>query len=148
MTPASGAAPTAAPTTVTVTTTVAAAPPPPAAPVLAEGRTDLPDSVFAVRTGRTVVVYFDTSPMRTRRADKFDHIVRQTLRAVYGPIADTLLAAIPDGKLAKPKALLTSLPSRGIHLPLKDGWTLSLWPETRPGRDGLLIVSYRTLVDR
>ena len=116
--------------------------------MLAEGRTDLPDSMFAVRTGGTVVVYFDTSPMRTRRADKFDHIVRQTLRAVYGPIADTLLAAIPDGKLAKPKALLTSLPSRGIHLPLKDGWRLSLWPETREGRDGQLIVSYRTLVDR
>src|SRR5205823_1353845 len=46
--------------------------------ILPQGRTDLPDSLFAVRSGDTVVVHFDTSPARTRRGDKFERIVRQT----------------------------------------------------------------------
>jgi hypothetical protein len=116
--------------------------------VLPQGRTDLPDSLFATRSGDTVAVHFDTSPARTRRADKFDHIVRQTLRAVYGTVADTLLAMVPEGHLAAPNELLGSLPSRGIHLATADGRKVGLWPETRPGRDGLLVVAYRTMVER
>lgn len=117
-------------------------------PQLPQGRTDMPDSVFATRSGDTVVVHFDTSPLRTRRADKFERIVRQTLAAVYGPVADTLLATLPDGKLAAPNALLTALPARGIHLATPSGRKVALWPETRPGRDGPLVVAYRTIVER
>lgn len=117
-------------------------------PVLPQGRTDLPDSLFATRSGDTVVVHFDTSPARTRRADKFESIVRRTLDAVYGPIADTTLAAVPEGHLVAPNELLTSLPSRGIHLAGPHGARLVIWPETRPGRDGPLIVAYRTIVER
>lgn len=117
-------------------------------PLLPSGRTDLPDSIFAVRKGDTVVVYFDTSPARTRRADKFDRIVRQTLGAVYGPLADSALAKIEAGALAAPGDLLTEAPRRGIHLPLPGGFKISLWPETRPGRDGPLVVAYRTVVGR
>jgi hypothetical protein len=116
--------------------------------VLPLGRTDLPDSVVAVRDGDTVRVRFDTSPLRTRRADKFERIVRETLPAVYGRLADTLLAAIPDGRLAAPNDLLTELPARGIHLAAADGRRIGLWPETRPGRDGPLVIAYRTLVER
>jgi hypothetical protein len=118
------------------------------ATVLPLGRTDLPDSVVAVRDGDTVRVRFDTSPLRTRRADKFERIVRETLPAVYGRLADTLLAAIPDGRLAAPNDLLTELPARGIHLAAADGRRIGLWPETRPGRDGPLVIAYRTLVER
>lgn len=117
-------------------------------PVLPQGRSDLPDSVFATRSGDTVVVHFDTSPARTRRADKFDHIVRETLRAVYGPVADTLLATVPDGRLAAPNELLARLPARGIHLAAADGRKIGVWPETRPGRDGPLVVAYRTMAER
>lgn len=116
--------------------------------VLAFGRTDLEDSLFAMRMGDTVVVHFDTSPTRTRRADKFERTVRQTLRVVYGPIADTLLATVPEGRLAAPNELLSSLPTRGIHLATPDGRRIGLWPETRPGQDGPLVVAYRTLVER
>lgn len=116
--------------------------------VLPQGRTELPDSLFATRSGDTVVVHFDTSPARTRRADKFDRIVRQTLHAVYGTVADTLLATVPEGHLAAPDELLSSLPSRGIHLATADGRKVALWPQTRPGRDGLLVVAYRTMVER
>jgi hypothetical protein len=113
-----------------------------------EGRTELGDTVFATRTGDVVVVNFDTSPNRTRRADKFDRVVRQTLPMLYGPAADTVLRAIPDGKLAVSGDLFTDLPLNGIKLPLNGGWQLTIWPETRQGRDGPLIVAYRTTVSR
>jgi hypothetical protein len=116
-------------------------------PIIPLGRTDLPDSLYAERRADTVVVHFDTSPARTRRADKFEAIVRQTLRAVYGPVADTLLTAVPSGRLVLPNELLTTLPSRGIRLTSAAGARIQLWPETRPGRDGLLVVAYRTVVD-
>lgn len=117
-------------------------------PVLAPGRTELADSMFAVRSGDTVIVHFDTSPLRTRRADKFERIVRQTLTTVYGPVADTLLATVPDGRLAAPGELVSVLPARGVHLATASGRRVGLWPETRPGRDGPLVVSYRALVER
>lgn len=126
--------------------------PKPAAPSLATllppGRTDLIDSLFAERRGDTVVVHFDTSPARTRRADKFETIVRQTLKVVYGPAADSMLAAVPVGRLTAPNELLTTLPSRGIHLTAPGGARVGIWPETRQGRDGLLAVAYRTTVER
>ena len=117
-------------------------------PIVPPGRTDLRDSLFAVRSADTVTVHFDTSPSRTRRADKFEAIVRQTLDVIYGPIADSVLAAVPAGQLVAPNELVTTLPSRGIHLTGPHGVRLALWPETRAGRDGPLVVAYRTLIER
>jgi hypothetical protein len=116
-------------------------------PIVGQGRTDFADSLFAIRSGETVIVHFDTSPARTRRADKFESIVRQTLRSVYGAIADTILAAVPPGQLAAPNELLSTLPKKGIHLTGPHGVALTLWPETRPGRDGPLVVAYRMRVE-
>lgn len=127
--------------------TVAAPAAPVLRPVIPLGRTDLPDSLYAERRADTVVVHFDTSPARTRRADKFEAIVRQTLRSVYGAVADTLLAAVPAGQLVLHNELLTTLPSRGIRLTSAGGARLQLWPETRPGRDGPLVVAYRAVVE-
>jgi len=123
-----------------------AAPTPLLRPVIPIGRTDLRDSLYAERRGDTVVVHFDTSPTRTRRADKFEAIVRQTLGSVYGAAADTLLATVPAGQLLLPNELLTTLPSRGIGLTTAAGARIRLWPETRPGRDGPLVVAYRAVV--
>jgi hypothetical protein len=117
-------------------------------PIVAHGRTDLADSLFLTRSGDTVVVHFDTSPARTRRADKFELVVRQTLKAVYGPIADSVLATVPAGQLAGPNELVTTLPKRGIHLTGPHGVRIALWPQTRRGRDGPLAVAYRTVVER
>ena len=126
----------------------AATPPAPVIrPVIPIGRTDLRDSVDLERRGDTVVVHFDASPTRTRRADKFEAIVRQTLPSVYGAVADTLLAAVPAGSLVAPNELVTSLPSRGFRLTSATGARIQLWPETRPGRDGPLVVAYRTVVE-
>jgi hypothetical protein len=115
--------------------------------LVGEGRSDLLDSVVVERAGDSVVVDFDTQDRRTRRRDKFERVVRETLPRVYGASAAQALAAIPDGALLTGD-LLTELPDRGLHLPLGTGWTLDLWPETRPGRDGPLVVSYRVQARR
>lgn len=125
-------------------TTASAAP---LAPVIGEGRTALADGMFAERAGDTVRVHFDMPMTRTRRPDKFERIVRATLPAVYGPRADSVLAAAAPGVLA-PAGLVADAPERGIHLPVSGGWTMSLWPETRPGHDGPLVVTYRVIVSR
>lgn len=118
--------------------------PAPLSIIVPMGRSDAPDSLILERTGDSIVVDFDTDAARTRRRDKFESIVRQTLRLVYGPGVDAALAAVPAGTLVGGGDLLTELPTRGIHVPLSDGWTLDVFPETRPGRDGPLVGSYRT----
>jgi hypothetical protein len=118
----------------------------PFALVIPQGITDLEDSVVAERAGDSVIVDFDMTMTRTRRRDKFERMVRVTLPAVYGARADSMLATIPEGSLLGEGDLLTELPRRGIHLPLGTGYQLTLWPETRPGRDGPLVVGYRARV--
>ena len=54
-------------------------------PRVAEGRTELRDSMFVVRSGDGMTVHFDTRDMRTRRAEKFEWIVRSTGAAVSAP---------------------------------------------------------------
>ena len=115
----------------------------PLALVIPAGRTDLTESVYVERVADSVVVHFDTELGRTRRRDKFEQLVRATLPALYGARADSLLASIPAGGLTDGRDLITELAVRGIHLPLAAGDTLVLWPQTRPGRDGPLVVSYR-----
>jgi hypothetical protein len=114
--------------------------------VVSEGRTELKDSMVADRAGDSVIVSFDLMMTRTRRRDKFERILRETLPAVYGAPVDSVLAAIPEGTLVGGGDLVTELPLRGLRVPLRAGYRLGIWPETRPGRDGLLVVRYRTRV--
>jgi len=115
-------------------------------PALAEGRTDLGNGIFAMRDGRVVTVYFDTPLGRTRKPDKFEATVRATLPRVYGAVADSALARVPHGDIASLGNPATDLAATGIRLPAGNGLTLALWPETRPGQDGPLAVSYRATV--
>lgn len=117
-------------------------------PVVGEGRSGLRDGMYAVRTGDTVIVHFDTPLARTRRPEKFERIVRATLPLVFGAAADSALGALPDGRIAGAGELLSDLPARGVRLPTAAGWTLTLFPETRPGEDGPLVISYRAAVGR
>ena len=121
---------------------------PPMWPVFAAGRAALGDDLFAMRDENMVTVHFDTPAKRTRRPEKFEAVVRASLAQVYGPAADSLLATIPQGSLTRGGDLLTELPTRGLRWPLGSGWTLELWPVTRPGQDGPLVVAYRTAVTR
>jgi hypothetical protein len=131
---------------------VAAAPAPaaqsPVAILVSEGRTDLTESLIAERVGDSVVVDFDTPATRTRRRDKFESVVRRTLPMVYGAPVDSVLRTIPEGAIVGSADLLGELPKRGVHVPLGSGVTLDLWPETRPGQDGPLVVSYWARVTR
>jgi hypothetical protein len=113
-------------------------------PRSARGRTPLRMSTaFAERDGDVVTVHFDEMMTRTRRPDKFERIVRATLPEIYGAVADSMLASVKVGALVGGDDLITELPVRGIRLTHSSGAALTLWPETRPGRDGPLVVAYR-----
>jgi len=121
---------------------------PPLKPVVAEGRTELRDGMVAVRTGDTVAVSFDTPAARTRQPQKFEQLVRATLPSIYGPAADSLLGTVAAGELIRGVDPTTTDATYGVYLPLSAGWSLALWPETRPGRDGPLIIGYRAALTR
>lgn len=116
-------------------------------PVVAEGRTPLGDSVFAERDGHEVTVRFDNGQLRTRLDRKFEQIVRATLPRVFGQQVAAALDSIPLGKFLRGGSLLTELPSRGIALALPTiGQTMMVYPVTRRGRSGPLVVAYRATI--
>ena len=117
-------------------------------PVVPVGRTALRDTMVADRAGDTVRVSFDLELSRTRRPEKFEAIVRSTLPQVYGTAVDSALRALPVGAVARAGDLVTTLPEQGFHIPLAGGRTIAVWPETRPGRDGPLVVAYRAVASR
>ena len=53
-----------------------------------------------------------------------------------------MLAAIPDGGITGDRNLVSEVAASGVRLPIATGGTLELWPVTRPGRDGPLVVGY------
>ena len=120
----------------------------PLEPLVALGRTEVGDGLYIERAGDSVTVHFDTPETRTRRRDKFERVVRRTLPEIYGSAAEALLSNIPEGQMVDPVDLVTEIAERGVELDAGDGWKVSLWPETRPGQDGPLVVSYRVAVTR
>ena len=120
--------------------------PAPIVPAISEGRRELGDSMFAIREGAQVTVHFDTEERRTRYDWKFEDVVRATLPIVFGPDARAALDSVPEGTFARGGDLLNELPARGVALELVGGGELRVWPITRPGRDGPLVVAYRAAV--
>jgi hypothetical protein len=117
--------------------------PAPLSPILSQGETVLPEGVVALRTDSSVTLSFDTPETRTRMPEKFERFLRTTLPQVYGQAVDSVLAKVPDGGIARQGDIVSDLPTRGIRIPVKDAWTLAVYPETRPGHDGPLVVRYR-----
>ena len=111
-------------------------------PGIPEGRSALGDSIVAERRGSEVTVHFDTEALRTRYDWKFEGVVRATLPLIYGPDARAALDSIRTGDFVRGGNLLRDLPTRGIHLALSDGRSLTVRPITRPGQDGPLVVGY------
>jgi hypothetical protein len=120
---------------------------PKSAPLLSQGRTSLTDSIYAVRTGDSVLVNFDTHGNRTRRADKFEQMLRTTLPLVYGRRVTSSLDSVPTGALLPSRDIVGELTSQGVHLTLDNGLRISLWPQTRPSADGPLVVAYRVVLE-
>jgi hypothetical protein len=153
--PSDGARPPERPTAAAAPTV--AVPAPTAAPsaarprlgsLLAQGRTSLTDSIHAFRSGDSVIVSFDTQGGRTRRADKFERVVRSTLPLVYGRLVTSSLDSVPEGSLLPSRDVVGALSEQGMHLVLENGLKISIRPLTRVGRDGPLVVAYWTVVER
>jgi hypothetical protein len=115
----------------------------PFAPVILRGETMLADSVVAVRGDSDVVVEFDRPKIRTRRPDKFEQFVRTTLEYVYGAPGAGVISKLPYGAIASQGDLINELPTRGIRIPVDSAWVIRVFPETKTGRDGPLVVRYR-----
>lgn len=111
-------------------------------PAIGEGRRELAEGMYAVREGQEVTVFFDAELLRTRFDWKFEGIVRSTLPVVYGDAAKAALDSIATGSLVRGGNLLTELPDRGFVVSVADH-AVRIWPVTRPGRDGPLVVAYR-----
>lgn len=132
--------------TVVSVASVTTPPVPELAPTIGEGRTPLRDGIVAQRSGDEITVHFDTPLARTRRPEKFEGVLRATLPQIFGASVDSALVAMPVGTLVPPHGLTTDLPTQGLYVPVPGGSTLRIWPETRPGEDGPLVVRYRVLV--
>ena len=102
--------------------------------------------MYVERDADSAVVHFDTELARTRRRDKFEATVRATLPVLYGAGIDSMLTALPEGAIAGDRDLVNEVAVRGVRLPVPAGGTLELWPLTRPGRDGPLVVGYRVRI--
>jgi len=131
----------AAPTTATAPT--APAPPAPFTPTILRGKTMLADSVVAIRSDSDIVVKFDRMTLRTRRPNKFEQLVRTTLESVYGAPAAEVIRKLPNGAIASQGDLINELPTRGISIPVDSAWVIRLFPETRMGKDGPIVIRYR-----
>jgi hypothetical protein len=118
------------------------------ATLLGPGRTVLADSIFALRTGDSVMVNFDTHGNRTRRADKFEVMVRNTLPLVYGKRSTAALDSIPEGSLLPSRDVLGDLRAQGLHLHLANGKRIAVWPQARETSDGPLVVAYWVVIER
>jgi hypothetical protein len=115
-------------------------------PIVPVGASTLRDGPTVVRADSVVTLSFDIPLIRTRIPAKFEHLVRTTLPAIYGRGVDTVLAKIAEGDIARQGDLLSELPKRGVRIPVNAAWMIALFPETRPGHDGPLVVRYRVSV--
>lgn len=115
-------------------------------PSIPVGRTELVDGLFAVRSGDTVTVNFDTQAARTRRSDKFEYVVRETLPAVLGEAGRGALEQLGNRRLVEGGRLLAVIDSAPLQLPVGDGRVVVLTGGTRPGQDGPLVVTYRVVI--
>ena len=118
----------------------------PFTPVVPQGRSEVADGISVTRRDSVVVLSFDTKMARTRLPDKFERFVRATLPTIYGAGIDSVLARVPVGALVGQGDLVNELPTRGMRIPASSGWTITLYPMTRPGLDGPLVVQYRVSV--
>jgi hypothetical protein len=138
------------------TTSAAATPLPAIAPrpaahagfVLVEGQTQLTDSIYAVRSGDSVVVNFDRFGYRTRRSDKLETSLRATLPLIYGRSATAFIDTLKPGQLVTERDVVGTLATTGMVVTLDNGTDVRVRVLTRTGRDGELAIGYLTTIAR
>jgi hypothetical protein len=115
---------------------------------IVEGRSSLTDSIYATRSGDSVVVNFDAQGYRTRRPDKLERSLRLTLPLVYGRSVTQSFDTVKAGDLVTSQDVIGELATTGMQIALDNGTIVHLRVLTRTGRDGPLAVGYVTLVER
>jgi hypothetical protein len=130
-----------APPSVPTTKPIVAKPAP--VPTIQMGNSSLDGGISAERTDSVITLSFDMPMTRTRRPEKFEQFVRATLPSIYGKKIDSVLTTMPPGSLAKQGDLFSELPSRGMRIPVDSAWEIRVFPETRKGHDGPLVIRYR-----
>ena len=110
--------------------------------VIVEGRTKLTDSIFAVRTGDSVVVNFDAFGYRTRRASKLEQSLRATLPLIMGRTATASLDTLAAGAVVANRDVVGALAHEGMDMELDNGVTAHNRVLTRPVTDGPIAIGY------
>ena len=133
---------------------VAVAEPTPARPspvggfVLVEGRTQLADSVYAIRTGDSVLVNFDAFGFRTRRSDKIEQSLRLTLPLVFGKMATASVDTMASGTFVTEHDVVGALATNGMRVRLDNGATAHIRILTRMVSGGPIAIGYLTTIER
>ena len=144
----------AAPAPVAVTTPPAPVTEPAAGPVtragfvIVEGRTQLTDSVYAIRTGDSVIVNFDAFGFRTRRSSKLEQSLRLTLPLVFGKMATASVDTTPAGAFVTERDVIGVLAKNGMRVKLDNGATAHIRVLTRIVSDGPIAIGYLTTIER
>jgi hypothetical protein len=116
--------------------------------VLVEGKTQLTDSIYAMRAGDSVIVNFDAYGFRTRRSDKLESTLRITLPLVFGQMATASLSSIKEDSLVTNRDVIGSLAATGMVLKLDNGATVRIRTLTRPVTDGPIAIGYLAVIER
>jgi hypothetical protein len=116
--------------------------------VLVEGRSQLTDSVYAIRTGDSVLVNFDAYGFRTRRSDRIEQSLRLTLPLVFGKAATASVDTLVAGELVTEHDVIGALAKEGMRLKLDNGATAHIRILTRVVSDGPIAIGYLATIDR
>lgn len=116
--------------------------------VLVEGKTQLTDSIYAIRTGDSVLVNFDAYGYRTRRSDKFEGTLRESLPLVFGRLATSNIDTLAAGQLVANHDVIGSLASEGMRITLGNGATARVRVLTREVTGGPIAIGYLAIIER
>jgi hypothetical protein len=116
--------------------------------VLVEGRTQLTDSIYATRTGDSVVVNFDAFGFRTRRPDKIEQSLRLTLPMLFGKMATSSIDTVGAGGLVTSRDVIGELARDGMRVKLDNGAIAHIRVLTRIVSDGPIAIGYLTTIER
>jgi hypothetical protein len=115
---------------------------------VSEGRTQIADSIVAIRTGDSVIVNFDAYGFRTRRSDKIENTFRMTLPMILGKMATSGLDTVANGALVTNRDVIGSLATEGMRFTLANGSVVRLRVLTRPVTDGPIAIGYLATFER
>ena len=115
---------------------------------IVEGRTQLADSVYAIREGDSVIVNFDAFGFRTRRATKLEQSLRLTLPLVFGRMATASVDTMAAGTFVTERDVVGALARDGMRVKLDNGAVAHIRILTRVVSNGPIAIGYLTTIER